>query len=232
MSIDKSSALSIMGRTSTDRFALRDLSAPSQEDCHGPTTRVRGVPPAAPRLSADAAGARRARAGPETGRRAQDRRSRGAQPRSPPGRQLPHALVVQHGLQPARALRLRAGAEALGRLHDRPRPRREVGVQEPDHPRLHPAQGRALPQQAAGERARGHRRGREVLGRAVHGQVRLPLAAGAGAVGRRRRPSHRALHAEGAVRAAAQPPRQRGLRRHPPEARSRTSSRTSTGRRR
>ena len=137
-------------------------------------------------------------------------------PRSAPVDQLPHALLREPQLQPARALPQRARAEEPDGFLDPARPRREVdGVQGRQGLHLRPAQGREVPQQAAGERPRGHGRGREVLARAVHGQVRLPHALRAGERHRGGGQAHRAHHAQGAVRAVPQPPRQPVVLRHP-----------------
>src|SRR5215472_7763464 len=144
------------------------------------------------------------------------RRARGARPRSTSLDQLPHPLLREPRLQPARPLPQRARAEVPDGFLDPSRPRREVDVVEGRH-RVHllAAQGRPLPQQAARERPRGHRGRRQVLARALHGEVRLPRALRARQVHRRRRPLHRAHHAQGAVRAVPQPSRQSELLRDP-----------------
>ena len=75
--------------------------------------------------------------------------------------------------------------------------------------------GRQVPQQAAGERPRGDGGRREVLARALHGQVRLPRPLRAGDRHRGGGPPHGQDHAQGALRALPEPPGEPELLRHP-----------------
>ena len=74
----------------------------------------------------------------------------------------------------ARSLPQRARAEEPDRFLDPARPGREVdGLEGRQGLHVQSSQGRALPQQAAGQRPRGLGRRRQVLARAIHGEVEL-----------------------------------------------------------
>ena len=127
--------------------------------------------------------------------------------RSRPSRS-PHRMPLSYCMKPARQGEGGAGG-GPGTAAHRGRPRGVVDAAERDDVRVQAPEGRALASEAAGERARAHRGGREVHVRAVpHGQGQSePAGARAGRQGRGARSAHGAVRPEGAVRLVPRRPR-------------------------
>ncbi len=198
-----------MGQLDSIRLAFH----PKEESSNGSTPRTHAVRDAPRRARRRP---RIVRAAAQARGRHPHRGARSAGPGSAPVDQLPDAFLREPGLQPARAFPERPRAEVPDRFFDPARSRREVDhLQGRNGLHVLPSQGRQVPQQAAGQRPRGHVRGRQVFARAVHGQVGVPGALRAGEVDRPAGSAHGPHHAQGSLRAVPQSPRQSQLLRDP-----------------